>query len=102
MGEAVLDKADRAGADSSARRPQQGHQHLDRRPLARPVPVRQPGQGTSSDAATRVPTARRVTTRAVPGLFQRASVVTGFGWLTTISAQALTCASAAPARKPST
>ena len=57
MGEAVLDKADRAGADSSARRPQQGHQHLDRRPLARPVPVRQPGQGTSSDAATRVPTA---------------------------------------------
>jgi hypothetical protein len=36
MGEAVLDKADCAGADSSARRPQQGHQHLDRRPLARP------------------------------------------------------------------
>ena len=55
MGEAVLDKADCAGAGSSARRPQQGHQHLDRRPLARPVPVRQPGQVTSSDAATRVP-----------------------------------------------
>ena len=36
------------------------------------------------------------------GLFQRASIVTGFGWLTTISAQALTRASAAPARKPST
>jgi hypothetical protein len=55
MGEAVLDKADCAGADSSARRPQQGHQHLDRRPLARPVLVRQPGQVTSTDAATRVP-----------------------------------------------
>jgi len=52
MGEAVLDKADCADADSSARRPQQDHQHLDRRPLARPVPVRQPGQVTSSDAAT--------------------------------------------------
>jgi len=51
MGEAVLDKADCADADSSARRPQQNHQHLDRRPLARPVPVRQPGQVTSSDAA---------------------------------------------------
>jgi len=36
------------------------------------------------------------------GLFQRASIVTGFGWLTTISARALTRASAAPARKPST
>ena len=33
MGEAVLDKADCADADSSARRPQQDHQHLDRRPL---------------------------------------------------------------------
>jgi len=52
MGEAVLDKADCADADSSARRPQRDHQHLDRRPLARPVPVRQPGQVTSSDAAT--------------------------------------------------
>jgi hypothetical protein len=36
------------------------------------------------------------------GLFQRASIVTGFGWLTTLSALALTRASAAPARKPST
>ena len=36
------------------------------------------------------------------GLFQRASIVTGFGWLTTIFARALTRASAAPARKPST
>ena len=34
------------------------------------------------------------------GLFQRASIVTGFGWLTTLSAQALTRAPAAPARKP--
>ena len=32
------------------------------------------------------------------GLFQRASIVTGFGWLTTISARALPCASAAPAQ----
>jgi hypothetical protein len=36
------------------------------------------------------------------GLFQRASIVTGFGWLTTLSARALTRAPAAPARKPST
>jgi len=36
------------------------------------------------------------------GLFQRASIVTGFGWLTALSAQALTRVSAAPARKPST
>lgn len=36
------------------------------------------------------------------GLFQRASIVTGFGWLTTISARALTRGNAAPARKPST
>jgi hypothetical protein len=36
------------------------------------------------------------------GLFQRASIVTGFGWLTALSAQALTRAPAAPARKPST
>ena len=36
------------------------------------------------------------------GLFQRASIVTGFGWLTTISARALTRASAGPARKRST
>ena len=36
------------------------------------------------------------------GLFQRASIVTGFGWLTTISARALTRASATPARKRST
>ena len=36
------------------------------------------------------------------GLFQRASIVTGFGWLTALSAQALTRASAVPARKPST
>jgi hypothetical protein len=31
------------------------------------------------------------------GLFQRASIVTGFGWLTALSAQALTRAPAAPA-----
>jgi len=73
MGEAVLDKADCAGADSSARRPQQGHRHLDRRPLARPVPVRQPGQVTSTDAVTRVPHRDRLgraltgSPRAVPG-----------------------------------
>jgi len=36
------------------------------------------------------------------GLFQRASIVTGFGWLTAVSAQALTRAPAASARKPST
>ena len=36
------------------------------------------------------------------GLFQRASIVSGFGWLTALSAQALTRASAAPARNPST
>ena len=36
------------------------------------------------------------------GLFQRASIVTGFGWLTALSAQAFTRVSAAPARKPST
>jgi hypothetical protein len=36
------------------------------------------------------------------GLFQRASIVTGFGWLTALSAQALTHAPAASARKPST
>ena len=36
------------------------------------------------------------------GLFQRASIVTGFGWLTALSAQALTRAAAAPGRKPST
>jgi hypothetical protein len=36
------------------------------------------------------------------GLFQRASIVTGFGWLTALSARALTRAPAAPARKPST
>jgi hypothetical protein len=35
------------------------------------------------------------------GLFQRASIVTGFGWLTALSAQALTRAPAASARKPS-
>jgi hypothetical protein len=31
------------------------------------------------------------------GLFQRASIVTGFGWLTALSAQALTRAPAASA-----
>jgi hypothetical membrane protein len=36
------------------------------------------------------------------GLFQRASIVTGFSWLTALSAQALTRAPAASARKPST
>ena len=36
------------------------------------------------------------------GLFQRASIVTGFGWLTALSAQALRRAPAASARKPST
>ncbi len=36
------------------------------------------------------------------GLFQRASIVTGFGWLTALSAQTLTRAPAASARKPST
>jgi len=36
------------------------------------------------------------------GLFQRASIVTGFGWLTALSAQALTRTPAASARKPST
>ena len=36
------------------------------------------------------------------GLFQRASIVTGFGWLTALSAQALTRAPAASARKLST
>ena len=36
------------------------------------------------------------------GLLQRASIVTGFGWLTALSAQALTRAPAASARKPST
>jgi hypothetical protein len=36
------------------------------------------------------------------GLFQRASIVTGFSWLTALSAQALTHAPAASARKPST
>ena len=36
------------------------------------------------------------------GLFQRASIVTGFGWLTALSAQALTRAPAASGRKPST
>jgi Protein of unknown function (DUF998) len=36
------------------------------------------------------------------GLFQRASIMTGFGWLTALSAQALTRAPAALARKPST
>jgi len=40
MGEAVLDKADCADADSSARRPQQDHQHLDCRPRPpRPGPA---------------------------------------------------------------
>jgi hypothetical protein len=34
------------------------------------------------------------------GLFQRASIVTGFGWLTALSAQALTRAPAAANRKP--
>ena len=36
------------------------------------------------------------------GLFQRASIVTGFGWLTALSAQALTRPPAASARHPST
>ena len=36
------------------------------------------------------------------GLFQRASIVTGFGWLTALSAQALARAPAAQARQPST
>ena len=36
------------------------------------------------------------------GLFQRASIVTGFGWLTALHAQALARAPAAPARQPST
>ncbi len=36
------------------------------------------------------------------GLFQRASIVTGFGWLTALSARALTRPPAASARKPST
>ncbi len=35
------------------------------------------------------------------GLFQRASIVTGFGWLTALSARALTRAPAARARRPS-
>ncbi len=35
------------------------------------------------------------------GLFQRASIMTGFGWLTALSAQTLTQASAAPARTSS-
>jgi Protein of unknown function (DUF998) len=34
------------------------------------------------------------------GLFQRASIVTGFGWLTALSVQALTRAPAASGRKP--
>ena len=36
------------------------------------------------------------------GLFQRASIMTGFGWLTALSAQALARVPAASARKPST
>ncbi len=36
------------------------------------------------------------------GLFQRASIVTGFGWLAALSAQALIRAPAASVRKPST
>jgi Protein of unknown function (DUF998) len=36
------------------------------------------------------------------GLLQRASIITGFGWLTALSARALTHAPAAAARKPST
>jgi hypothetical protein len=36
------------------------------------------------------------------GLFQRASIVSGFGWLTALSARALTRAPAASAPKPST
>ena len=35
------------------------------------------------------------------GLFQRASIVTGFGWLTALSARALTRAAATRARRPS-
>jgi hypothetical protein len=34
------------------------------------------------------------------GLFQRASIATGFGWLTALSVQALTRAPAASAAKP--
>jgi hypothetical protein len=34
------------------------------------------------------------------GLFQRASIVTGFGWLTALSVQALTRAPTASGRKP--
>jgi hypothetical protein len=58
MDEAVLDKADCAGADSSARRPQQGHQHRDRRPLARPGPG--PAARTSHQL-------RRCNSRPAPG-----------------------------------
>jgi hypothetical protein len=36
------------------------------------------------------------------GLLQRASIITGFGWLTALSARGLTRAPAATARKPST
>ena len=36
------------------------------------------------------------------GLLQRASIITGFGWLTALSARALTRVPAASARKPST
>jgi hypothetical protein len=36
------------------------------------------------------------------GLFQRASIITGFGWLTALSARALTRAPAASAGHPST
>jgi len=56
MGEAVLDKADCADADSSARRPQQDHQHLDRRPLARPVPTRTSHQLPTLQLASRTAT----------------------------------------------
>jgi hypothetical protein len=43
---------------------------------------------------------RRWPVPALAGLFQRASIVTGFGWLTALSARALTRAPAASGRKP--
>lgn len=72
MGEAVLDKVDRAGADSSARRPQQGHQHLDRRPLARPSRAGSPDKSPARTLQLASPprpartTSDWLTTRAAP------------------------------------
>ncbi len=58
------------------------------------------GLGRAGDPALSTRAGRALIGAAGAGLFQRASIVTGFGWLTALSAQALTHAPGASGRKP--